>query len=208
MNKSLLVIFDIRPSGATTGAYNLVLEEVEGKRKLPIVIGMYEAQSIAIKMEKMTPSRPLTHDLFSSLCQSFDIELKEVVIYDLVEGIFFARLVCSGGEVEETIDARTSDAVALSVRFGCPIYCVEKVLKIAGIPSEGEEQVKPMPEENPEDPFGLEDPTEAGDAPSAKENFSTLKMTELKKELDRAIQEEDYERAGELRDEIDSRSNK
>lgn len=201
MKKSLLSIFDIRPSGATTGAYNLVLEEVEGKRKLPIVIGMHEAQSIAIKMENMTPSRPLTHDLFNSLCKSFDIELKEVVIYDLVEGIYFARLVCGKGETDETIDARTSDAVALAVRFGCPIYCVEKVLNTAGIPPEGEEQVKPMPEENPEDPFGLEEPVEP------QENFSALKMEELKKQLDLAIQEEDYERAGKLRDEIASRSN-
>ena len=211
MKKSMLSIFDIRPSGATTGAYNLVLEEVEGKRKLPIVIGMNEAQSIAIKMEKMTPSRPLTHDLFSSLCQAFDIELKEVVIYDLVEGIYFARLVCGGAENEETIDARTSDAVALAVRFGCPIYCVEKVLKIAGIPPEGEEQVKPMPEENPEDPFGLEDPIDPMDARGSmddQENFSTLKTDELKKELDLAIQREDYERAGKLRDEIESRSGK
>ena len=201
MNKSLLSIFDIRPSGATTGAYNLVLEEVEGKRKLPIVIGMHEAQSIAIKMENMTPSRPLTHDLFNSLCQSFDIELKEVVIYDLVEGIYFARLVCGNGKTDETIDARTSDAVALAVRFGCPIYCMEKVLKTAGIPPEGEEQVKPMPEENPDDPFGLEEPVDPA------ENFSALKMEELKEQLDRAIEEEDYERAGKLRDEIESRSN-
>ncbi len=201
MKKSLLSIFDIRPSGATTGAYNLVLEEVEGKRKLPIVIGMHEAQSIAIKMENMTPSRPLTHDLFNSLCKSFDIELKEVVIYDLVEGIYFARLVCGKGETDETIDARTSDAVALAVRFGCPIYCVEKVLTTAGIPPEGEEQVKPMPEENPEDPFGLEEPVEP------QENFSALKIEELKKQLDLAIQEEDYERAGKLRDEIASRNN-
>ena len=201
MNKSLLSIFDIRPSGATTGAYNLVLEEVEGKRKLPIVIGMHEAQSIAIKMENMTPSRPLTHDLFNSLCKSFDIELKEVVIYDLVEGIYFARLVCGNGKTDETIDARTSDAVALAVRFGCPIYCMEKVLKTAGIPPEGEEQVKPMPQENPDDPFGLEEPVDPA------ENFSALKMEELKEQLDRAIEEEDYERAGKLRDEIESRSN-
>ena len=201
MKKSLLSIFDIRPSGATTGAYNLLLEEVEGNRKLPIVLGMHEAQSIAIKMENMTPSRPLTHDLFNSLCKSFDIELKEVVIYDLVEGIYFARLVCGKGETDETIDARTSDAVALAVRFGCPIYCVEKVLNTAGIPPEGEEQVKPMPEENPEDPFGLEEPVEP------QENFSALKIEELKKQLDLAIQEEDYERAGKLRDEIASRNN-
>ena len=135
------------------------------------------------------------------MCKSFDIELKEVVIYDLVEGIYFARLVCGKGETDETIDARTSDAVALAVRFGCPIYCVEKVLNTAGIPPEGEEQVKPMPEENPEDPFGLEEPVEP------QENFSALKIEELKKQLDLAIQEEDYERAGKLRDEIASRNN-
>ena len=135
MKKSLLSIFDIRPSGATTGAYNLVLEEVEGKRKLPIVIGMHEAQSIAIKMENMTPSRPLTHDLFSSLCQSFDIELKEVVIYDLVEGIFFARLVCGNGENEETIDARTSDAVALGGALWLPHFLRRKSAQNAGIPA-------------------------------------------------------------------------
>ena len=169
MNKSLLTVFDIRPSGATTGAYNLVLEEVEGKRKLPIVIGMHEAQSIAIKMENMSPSRPLTHDLCSTASViPFDIELKEVVIYDLVEGIFFARLVCDrDGEDAAPLMPVLPMLWHLAVRFGCPIFCVEKVLKTAGIPPEGEEEVKPMPEENPEDPFGLEDPVDP------EENFSS-----------------------------------
>jgi bifunctional DNase/RNase len=200
MNKSQLTVFDIRPSGATTGAYNLVLEELDGKRKLPIVIGMHEAQSIAIKMEGMSPSRPLTHDLFNSLSLAYDIELKEVLIYDLVEGIFFARLVCDRDGEERTIDARTSDAVALAVRFGCGIFCEEKVLKMAGIAPEGEEEMKPMPEENPEDPFGLEEPVDP------QTNFGSLSDEELQKELDLAIQKEDYERAGMLRDEIDRRN--
>ncbi len=199
MKRSQLLVFDIRPSGATTGAYNLVLEEVEGKRKLPIVIGMHEAQSIAIKLENMTPSRPLTHDLFNSLSLAFDIEITEVVIYDLVEGIFFARLACKSDGKERTIDARTSDAVALAVRFGCPIFCEEKVLEVAGIAPEGDEEMKPMPEENPEDPFGLEDPVDP------KGGFSALSMEELQAELDLAIKKEDYERAGQLRDEIERR---
>ncbi len=199
MNRSQLTIFDIRPSGATTGAYNLVLEEMEGRRKLPIVIGMHEAQSIAIKMEGMTPSRPLTHDLFNSLSLAYDIELIEVVIYDLVEGIFFARLVCSRDGEERTIDARTSDAVALAVRFGCGIFCEEKVLQMAGIAPEGEEEIKPMPEEDPEDPFGLEEHVDPGG------DFGSLSMEDLQKELDLAIEKEDYERAGRLRDEIERR---
>lgn len=201
MKRSQLTVFDIRPSGATTGAYNLVLEEMDGKRKLPIVIGMHEAQSIAIRMEGMKPSRPLTHDLFNSLALAFDIELKEVVIFDLVEGIYYARLVCDCNGEERMIDARTSDAVALAVRFGCGIFCEEKVLKLAGIDPEGESEVKPMPAENPDDPFGLEQPIEPEEG-----NFSSLSLDELQEELDLAIQKEDYERAGKLRDEIERRN--
>lgn len=199
MNRSQLTVFDIRPSGATTGAYNLVMEEMVGKRKLPIVIGMHEAQSIAIKMEGMTPSRPLTHDLFNSLALAYDIELKEVVIYDLVEGIFFARLVCDLNGAERTIDARTSDAVALAVRFGCGIFCEEKVMALAGIAPDGEEEMKPMPEENPEDPFGLEDPVDP------QSGFDSLTDEELQNELDLAIQREEYERAEQLHAEIERR---
>lgn len=200
MKKSLLAVFDIKPSGATNGAYTLVLEEVQGKRKLPIVIGMHEAQSIAIKLENMTPSRPLTHDLMQSLSTAFGIALKEVMIYDLVEGIFFARLVCEGEGREETIDARTSDAVALAVRFGCPIYCDEKVMEMASIPPDGEEALTPMPEENEDDPFGLDEgPVDRGDG------LSDLTDEELQEELDLSIQKEDYERAGLIRDELERR---
>lgn len=200
MKKSLLAVFDIKPSGATSGAYTLVLEEVQGKRKLPIVIGMHEAQSIAIKLENMTPSRPLTHDLMQSMSSAFGITLKEVMIYDLVEGIFFARLVCEGEGREETIDARTSDAVALAVRFGCPIFCDEKVMEMAAIPPEGEEDIVPMPEASEDDPFGLEEgPVDPGGG------LSGLTDEELQQEMDLAIQKEDYERAGLIRDELERR---
>ncbi len=200
MKKSLLAVSNIKDSGSTSGAYTLVLEEVQGKRKLGIVIGMNEAQSIAIKLEGMTPSRPLTHDLLQSVSSAFGIVLKEVLIYDLVEGIFFARLLCEREGKEETIDARSSDAVALAVRFGCPIYCDEKVMEAAAILPEGEEALTPMPEENEDDPFGLEEgPVDPGDG------LSDLTDEELQEELDLSIQKEDYERAGLIRDELERR---
>lgn len=199
MSKSLLAVFDIKPSGATSGAYTLVLEEIQGKRKLPIVIGMHEAQSIAIKLENMTPSRPLTHDLMQSLSSAYGIALKQVTIYDLVEGIFFARLLCELDGKEEEIDARTSDAVALAVRFGCPIFCEEKVMEAASIPPEGEQEITPMPEDG-EDVFGLdEDPIDP------ENQLSSLSEEELNEEMDQALQNEDYERAGLIRDEIERR---
>lgn len=205
MKKTLLAVFDIKPSGATSGAYTLVLEEVEGKRrKLPIVIGMHEAQSIAIKLEGMSPSRPLTHDLLQSLSSTFGIALVEVIIYDLVEGIYFARLICERDGQQETIDARTSDAVALAVRFGCPIHCEEKVMEMAAIPPEGEEEITPMPEENPDDPFNLDTPEENIDP---GENLQSLTDEELKEEMALAVQKEDYERAGLIHEELERRKN-
>ena len=193
MNRSLLAVFDIKPSGATSGAYTLVL---------PIVIGMHEAQSIAIQLEGMTPSRPLTHDLMQSLSGTFGITLVEVVIYDLVEGIYFARLVCERDGEQQTIDARTSDAVALAVRFGCPIHCEKKVMEMAAIPPEGEEDIIPMPEENPDDPFNLEGQEEPIDP---GKNLADLNIKELKQELKLAIKKEDYEQAGLIRDELERR---
>ena len=204
MNRSLLAVFDIKPSGATSGAYTLVLEEVDGKRrKLPIVIGMHEAQSIAIKLEGMSPSRPLTHDLLQSVSSTFGIALVEVVIYDLVEASR-ARLICNR-TANETIDARTSDAVALAVRFGCPIHCEEKVMEMAAIPPEGEEDITPMPEENPNDPFNLDTPDEESIDPA--NDLQGLSDEDLQQEMDLAIQKEDYERAGLIRDELDRRKN-
>src|SRR5687767_10514062 len=131
MKKIKLDIVGLSYSQTQSGAYALVLGESKGKRRLPIIIGGFEAQAIAIQLEKMTPSRPLTHDLFKSFADSFAITIKEVVIYNLVEGIFFAKLYCTDGEKEVEIDTRTSDAIALAVRFDCPIYTYEFILSSA-----------------------------------------------------------------------------
>ena len=133
MKKVKLEIVGLSYSQTQTGAYALVLGETKGKRRLPIIIGGFEAQAIAIELEKMTPSRPLTHDLFKSFAEGFNINVKEVIIYNLVEGIFFAKLITHNGDKEVEIDARTSDAIALAVRFNCPINTYEFILSQAGI---------------------------------------------------------------------------
>jgi bifunctional DNase/RNase len=195
MNKDKieLHISKIEPSGNTSGAYALVLAETNGIRHLPIVIGGVEAQAIAIELEKMTPSRPLTHDLFRSLAHSFNIEIEEVLIYNLVEGIFFAKLLASldGRSVE--IDARTSDAVAIAVRFNCPIYCYEFILESAGV---SEDDETGMSLNSPD--LELEESTE--------ESEHSLSIDELKRNLDIALANEEYERASQIRDEINKRT--
>lgn len=188
-----LQIADIAPSGSTSGAYAMVLAEVEGTRRLPIVIGGSEAQAIAIELEKMTPSRPLTHDLFRSLANSFAIDVEEVLIYNLVEGIFFAKLVVSHQGRLAEIDARTSDAVAIAVRFNCPIYCYEFILDQAGVNAEDAEEELPMDE--PE--IDLEEVT--------SEDTDSLSVDELQKQLEQALDREEYEKASRIRDEINRR---
>src|SRR6476620_9379533 len=133
MKKVRLEIVGLSYSQTQSGAYALVLGESSGSRRLPIIIGGFEAQAIVIELEKMSPSRPLTHDLFKAFAQTFDINVTEVLIYNLVEGIFYAKLICSDGTREVEIDARTSDAIALAVRFNCEIYTYEFILKSAGI---------------------------------------------------------------------------
>jgi bifunctional DNase/RNase len=133
VKKVKLEIVGLSYSQTQTGAYALVLGEAKGKRRLPIIIGGFEAQAIAIELEKMTPSRPLTHDLFKTFAEGFNISVSEVIIYNLVEGIFFAKLICNDGEKNVEIDARTSDAIALAVRFTCPINTYEFILSQAGI---------------------------------------------------------------------------
>ncbi|MFM7731761.1 MAG: bifunctional nuclease domain-containing protein [Flavobacteriales bacterium] len=189
-----LFIADIQPSGSTTGAYALVLKEVDGLKKLAVVIGGAEAQSIALELEKMKPTRPLTHDLFRSLAQSFEIDVQEVVIYNLIEGIYYARLVVSMDGKSAEIDSRTSDAVAIAVRFNCPIYCLDFILDTAG--SIGDED-----EDESEDPFA--DPPQQED--EAEVNAESLTLDELKEQLNQAIDMEDYELASRLRDEINRR---
>lgn len=197
MNKIGLEIIGLSYSQTQSGAYALVLGEKDGKRRIPIIIGGFEAQAIAIELENMTPSRPLTHDLFKTFASTFEIKIKEIIIYNLVEGIFFAKLVCEqNGKIVE-IDARTSDSIALAVRFNCPVSTYEFILSSAGIVLEDEntelgenelsnEEVTELIEEDPDD--------------VAKKSIS-----DLEKMLDDAIRNEDYERASLIRDEINKR---
>ena len=196
MNKVKLEIVGLSYSQTQSGAYALVLAEVGGKRRLPIIIGGFEAQAIAIELEKMTPTRPLTHDLFKSFATSFDIEVKEVVIYNLVEGIFYSKLICEKDGLTTEIDARTSDAIAIGVRFNCPVYTFESILASAGI----------LLDENSSDndfAFG-EDDEEKIEKP--KETINSLTIEELETQLNNALENEDYELASKLRDEMNKRN--
>ncbi len=193
--KIKLDIIGLSYSQTQSGAYALVLGEAEGKRRLPIIIGGPEAQSIAIELEKMQPTRPLTHDLFKSFSEAFHIAVKEVVIYNLVEGIFYANLVCENeaGEVQE-IDSRTSDAIALATRFNCPVYTYEFILSSAGI----------IMEEG-----GAFAETEKAEKKTPKagkgDKYSELTTEELQTMLNEAIEEEAYEKAGRIKQELDKR---
>lgn len=204
MEKIKLEIIGLSYSQTQSGAYALVLGEANGKRRLPIIIGGFEAQSIAIELEKMTPSRPLTHDLFKTMAGSFDIDVKEVLIYNLVEGIFYAKILCGSGKKIEEIDARTSDAIALAVRFKCPVYTYEFILSSAGIvlDENAERELEDSEEE-------MEDLTEEESEPVEKKPaLSGLPEAELEKRLQQAIDDEDYERASRIRDELKKRKKK
>lgn len=195
MKKVKLEIVGLSYSQTQTGAYALVLGEAKGKRRLPIIIGGFEAQAIAIELEKMTPSRPLTHDLFRSFAQGFDINVAEVIIYNLVDGIFYAKLICSNGSKEVEIDARTSDAIALAVRFNCPINTYEFILSQAGIILDEETLSS-----------GSSDDDASGDMVEVEETDFLKKSTEeLKQMLDSALSDEDYEKASKIRDELNNR---
>ncbi len=195
MKKVKLEIVGLSYSQTQTGAYALVLGETKGqKRRLPIIIGGFEAQAIAIELEKMTPSRPLTHDLFRSFATSFNIVVVEVIIYNLVDGIFYARLVCQNDEGKSVeIDARTSDAIALAVRFNCPMNTYEFILAKAGILLDDEAPVKT-------DNFNEEDKMEVEETSLIKKSAD-----ELQQMLESALQDEDYERASKIRDELNNR---
>jgi uncharacterized protein len=201
MEKIKLEIVGLSYSQTQSGAYALVLGESGGKRRLPIIIGGFEAQAIAIELEKMTPSRPLTHDLFKSFCQRFKVEVREVIIYNLVEGIFYAKLVCAGEGKTAEIDARTSDAIALAVRFNCPIFTYEFILSSAGIILDDDLEKDPATEKT-EGEVDLEELTSPG---VQGNDFTKLSVSDLEKGLQDALDKEDYERASRLRDEIKKR---
>jgi bifunctional DNase/RNase len=196
MKKVRLEIVGLSYSQTQSGAYALVLGESTGTRRLPIIIGGFEAQAIAIELEKMTPSRPLTHDLFKAFSETFDISVNEVLIYNLVEGIFYAKLICSDTNREVEIDARTSDAIALAVRFNCPIYTYEFILKSAGIVLDDETAA--ITSNVGHDP-------ETKEEENKEEGYKGKSTEELKNLLQTALDEEQYETASRIRDELNNR---
>jgi bifunctional DNase/RNase len=200
MKKIKLDIVGLSYSQTQSGAYALVLGEISGRRRLPIIIGSFEAQAIAIEIEKMTPSRPLTHDLFKSFADAYHINVQEIIIYNLVDGIFYSKLICSDGKKSIEIDARTSDAIAVAVRFDCPIYTYEFILSTAGIVIEGNdfvylENINEPPEEKTAT-------TPSGTSPTG---FTSLSTDELKTKLQEALADEAYEKAAKIRDELNKR---
>ena len=192
MDKITLEIIGLSYSQTQSGAYALVLSEKNGNRRLPIIIGGFEAQAIAIELEKMVPSRPLTHDLFKDLASRLKIEVTEIIIHRLVEGVFHSKLVCVQNDKTIEVDARTSDAIAIGLRFGCPIYTYEEILNKAGIL---------LDKESIEDNEILTDTIEE----EAKQTIETISITELENQLNQAIDGEDYELASKIRDEIKRR---
>src|SRR6185312_15856461 len=197
MKKIKLDIVGLSYSQTQSGAYALVLGEVNGRRRLPIIIGSFEAQAIAIEIEKMTPSRPLTHDLFKNFAQAFAITIQEIIIYNLVDGIFYSKLICSDGKRTIEIDARTSDAIAMAVRFDCSIYTYEFILSSAGIVIEGNDFVYL---ENMADAAAEEKPVTA-----SASGYASHSNHELKTILQDALNEEAYEKAAKIRDELNRR---
>lgn len=196
MKKVRLEIVGLSYSQTQSGAYALVLGESTGSRRLPIIIGGFEAQAIAIELEKMTPTRPLTHDLFKAFSETFSIDVTEILIYNLVEGIFYAKLVCTDGAREVEIDARTSDAIALAVRFNCPIFTYEFILKSAGIVLDDDA----LPSlENPDATV------EEMAVVDGEGGFETKSSEELNNLLQTALDDEQYELASKIRDVLNTR---
>ena len=202
MNKIRLDIVGLSFSQTQSGAYALVLVEEGGNRRLPIIIGGFEAQAIAVELENMTPSRPLTHDLFKNFALAYGITINEVIIYNLKEGVFFSKLMCSNGTDEKEVDARTSDAIAMAVRFNCPIYTYDWILSQAGVSIDDENLPIQEPGES-----GEGEKESGGEAQKPITDFTTLSEEELKESLMKAIDEEAYERASKIRDELNKRKN-
>lgn len=196
MKKIELEVVALSHSITQTHSYAVVLGEVNGLRRLPIVIGGFEAQAIAVALEKMNPSRPLTHDLMKNFMTAFSIDLHEIIISDLQEGIFFSKLVCSSDHDTIKIDSRTSDAIALAVRFGCPIYTYENILSNAGIVMDEKNQT---PAAESVEAIG------ATVTESADDDLKSMSVEELNKLLNEVLESEDYMRAIAIRDELNSR---
>ena len=203
MKKIELDIVALSHSVTQSHNYAVVLGEQEGSRRLPIVIGGFEAQAIAVAMERMSPNRPLTHDLFKNTLEIFDVELKEVVINNLLDGIFYARLICMKEGKELEIDSRTSDALAMAVRFNCPIYTYEFILDAAGVileEPEGEE-----PAESSDSPKKTRRKKKKAVTGGVTSSLASHSIEELEMMLEEVLGEEDYEEAAKIRDEIKKR---
>jgi uncharacterized protein len=202
VKKIQLEILGLSSSQSQTGSFALVLGERDGNRRLPIIIGMFEAQSIAIQIEKINPNRPLTHDLFKSFAEQMDVKVTEILISDLKEGVFYSKIMCTNGTTDFELDARPSDAIAIGLRFGVPIYTVESVLSEAGIIlSDLEDE-----EEESDEMTVKSSSASTSSSTGAKESLSQTSVDELNKMLNEALEKEDYERAAKIRDEINKRN--
>lgn len=209
MKKIPLEILGLSSSQSQSGSFALILGEKHGNRRLPIIIGMFEAQSIAIQIEKISPNRPLTHDLFKAFAEHVHVAILEVVISDLKEGVFYSRIVCSDGATTFEIDARPSDAIAIGLRFGVPIFTVESVLGEAGIILSDLDEANEDEDDDDQDHDDDEDddtprPTPRPSEPS--EPSGQVPMEELSKMLSQALDKEDYEKAAKIRDELNKRN--
>ena len=193
MEKIKLDIIGMSYSQSQSGAYALILGEHEGNRRLPIIIGGFEAQAIAIELEKIRTPRPLTHDLFKSFADVYHITVSEVVINKFSEGVFYAKLVCTDGKHEQEVDSRTSDAIALALRFSCPVYTYESIMVAAGILMEEDAELTRPEEQKTEPDSGIE------------VSYHEASFEDLKEMLKSAIENEDYEKASKIRDEINRR---
>ena len=198
MSKVRLKVLGLSCSQTQSGAYALILSEENGNRRIPIVIGGFEAQAIAIGLERLHPPRPLTHDLFINFAKTFGITITEVNIYHLEEGIFYSELVCMTNGSYMKIDARTSDAVALAIRCNCPIYTTEQIIDKAGIVFNAGEETAAQTEAPKAEAEPLPSPT-------GTDKYEKLSVKELKKLLNKSISNEDYEEASHIRDEIQRR---
>ncbi len=203
MSRIKLNVLGISYSQTQTGAYALVLAEEEGKRRIPIIVGGFEAQAIAIQLEGLKPPRPLTHDLFYNFAQTFKIDVVEVTIHKLEEGVFHSKLTCNDGKKIIDIDTRTSDAIALALRFKCPIYTTNEIIDRAGIVLDFEHESEEYSEDEKAPAKDIEIKSDVDE-----KNISTMDAKELKQFLQQAIKDEDYEKASMIRDELNRRKRK
>jgi bifunctional DNase/RNase len=205
MGKIKLNVLGISYSQTQSGAYALVLSEEDGNRRIPIIVGGFEAQAIAIELEGLAPPRPLTHDLFKNFAESYGIKLVEVNIHKLEDGVFFANILCDNGGERITLDARTSDAIALALRFTCPIYTTDEIVEKAGIVldfEKGTEFEHPAASQDKEDEIEIDRPKKG----TPRSDLSGTSMDDLRSMLAEAVSNEDYEKASLIRDEINRRS--